>query len=133
MGRRGRAPPHTHWVTLKTGSGPVLVFDHVGLTTTEPRPDDNRIDQSRRWVTNPRNHPEHMEFPRHASGTTVPEGVRASPHVAYRVQAMEPHMEGQDILTPPFVVGHFVRVVFVRKYGMVFEYMQYLNDTWFSA
>ena len=54
---------------------------------------------------------------------------RTSPHVAYRVEALE----GQDILIPPFVVEDFVSVVFVRKYGMVFEYMQYLNDTWFSA
>jgi len=42
-------------------------------------------------------------------------------------------MEGQEILIPPFVVANFVRVVFIRKYGMVFEYMQYLNDSWFGA
>ena len=42
-------------------------------------------------------------------------------------------MEGQEIVIPPFVVADFVRVVFVRKYGMVFEYMQYLNDSWFGV
>jgi hypothetical protein len=42
-------------------------------------------------------------------------------------------MEGQEILIPPFVVANFVRVVFIRKCGMVFEYMQYLNDSWFGA
>jgi hypothetical protein len=118
---------------LKTGELAMLVFDHVDLTTTDPQPDENWVEQSRRWVTNPRNHPEHIEFLRYASGTTVPVAVRASPHVAHRVEALEPHMEGQDILIPPFVVGDFARVVFVRKYGMVFEYMQYLNDTWFGA
>jgi hypothetical protein len=111
----------------------MLVFDHVGLTTTEPQPAENWIEQSRWWVTNPRNHPEHIEFRRYASGTTVPVAVRENPYVAYRVEALEPHMEGQDILIPPFVVADFVRVVFVRKYGMVFEYMQYLSDTWFGA
>ena len=44
----------------------MLVFDHVGLTTTEPQPDENWIEQSRCWVTNPRNHPEHIEFLRYA-------------------------------------------------------------------
>ena len=40
---------------------------------------------------------------------------------------------GQEILIPPFVVGDFVRVVFIRKYGIVFEYMQYLGDGWFGG
>jgi len=111
----------------------MLVFDHVGLTTTEPQPNENWIAQSRCWVTNPRDHPEHIEFLRYAEGTTVPEIVRVNPHVAFRVEALEPHIERQEILIPPFVVADFVRVVFVRKYGMVFEYMQYLNDSWFGA
>ena len=42
-------------------------------------------------------------------------------------------MEGQEIIIPPFVVGDFVRVVFVRKHGAIFEYMQYLKDGWFGA
>jgi len=111
----------------------MLVFDHVGLTTTEPQPDENWIEQSRRWVTNPRNHPEHIEFLRYPDGTTVPEAVRNNPYVAFRVEALEPHMEGQEIVISPFVVADFVRVIFVRKHGAIFEYMQYLNDSWFGA
>ena len=111
----------------------MFVFDHVGITTTEPKPDENWIEQSRCWVTNPRNHPEHVEFLRYAEGTTVPLPIRENPHVAYRVDKLEPHYEGQEILIPPFVVGDFVRVVFIRKYGAIFEYMQYLNNSWFGA
>ena len=111
----------------------MLEFDHVGLTTTVPQPEENWIEQSRCWVTNPRKHPEHIEFLRYAEGTTVPEIVRNNPHVAFRVEQLEPHMVGQEIVIPPFVVADFACVVFVRKYGMVFEYMQYLNDSWFGA
>lgn len=112
----------------------MFVFDHVGVTTTEPQAGENWVEQSRVWVTNPRNHPEHIEFLRYAAaGTTVPEVVRANPHVAYRVEALEPHIEGQEILIPPFVVANFVRVVFIRKHGIVFEYMQYLKENWFDA
>lgn len=111
----------------------MFVFDHVGLTTTEPQPDENWVEQSRCWVTSPRSHPEHIEFLRYAPDTTVPEAVRANPHVAYRVDSIEAHLVGLEILIPPFVVGDFVRVVFVRKHGMVFEYMQYLRDSWFDA
>jgi len=74
----------------------MFVFDHVGLTTTEPQPGENWVEQSRCWVTSPRNHPEHIEFLRYAPDTTVPEAVRANPHVAYRVESIEPHIKGLD-------------------------------------
>jgi hypothetical protein len=111
----------------------MLAFDHVGLSTTEPQPDENWIEQSRCWVTNPRNHPEHIQFLRYAEGATVPEAVRVNPHIAFRVESLEPYLKGQEILIPPFVVGDFARIAFIRKYGMVFEYMQYLNDSLFGA
>lgn len=66
----------------------MFVFDHVGLTTTEPQPDENWVEQSRCWVTSPRNHPGHIEFLRYALDTTVPEAVRANPHAAYRVDSI---------------------------------------------
>jgi hypothetical protein len=110
----------------------MFVFDHVGITTTVPQPDENWVEQSRVWVTNPRNHPEHIEFLRYERDTTVPEVVRTNPHIAYRVAALEPHIVGQDILIPPFVVGDFLEVVFVWKYNTVFEYMHYLKEGWFG-
>jgi hypothetical protein len=110
----------------------MFVFDHVGITTTVPQPDENWVEQSRVWVTNPRNHPEHIEFLRYEHDTTVPEIVRANPHIAYRVAALEPHIAGQDILIPPFVVGDFLEVVFIWKYNTVFEYMHYLKEGWFG-
>ena len=38
-----------------------------------PQPDENWVEQSRVWVTNPRNHPDHIEFLRYEPDTTVPE------------------------------------------------------------
>jgi hypothetical protein len=111
----------------------MFVFDHIGITTTKPQPKEDWVEQSRVWVTNPCNHPEHVEFLRYEAGTTVPLMVRENPHIAYRVEALEPHIEGQHILIPPFVVGDFLRVVFIQKYGVVFEYMQYLKEGWFGT
>ncbi|MFZ5672458.1 MAG: hypothetical protein ACOZAM_05795 [Pseudomonadota bacterium] len=110
----------------------MFVFDHVGITTTVPQPDENWVEQSRVWVTNPRNHPEHIEFLRYAEGTTVPDAVRNNPHIAFRVDDLAPHMEGQEILIRPFVVGDFLEVVFIRKHNTVFEYMHYLKEGWFG-
>jgi|SRR5579884_447498 len=111
----------------------MLPFDHVGITTQTVQPDEDWIEQSRVWVTNPRRHPESIEFLRYEPDSPVPEVIRRNPHVAYRVETLEPHIEGQTILLPPFVVGGFVRVAFILKHGTVFEYMQYLQpDRWFG-
>jgi hypothetical protein len=110
----------------------MFAFDHVGITTTVPQPDENWVEQSRVWVTNPRNHPEHIEFLRYEPDTTVPRVVRDNPHIAFRVEALELHMKGQEILIAPFAVGDFLQVVFVRKHNTVFEYMHYLKDGWFG-
>ena len=108
------------------------VFDHVGITTDVVQPEEDWVEASKLWVTNPRNHPEHIEFLRYREDSTVPHAVRYNPHLAYRVKDLRPHIEaeGVEILIPPFVVGDFLEVVFVRKYGMVFEYMRYLKDGW---
>jgi hypothetical protein len=110
----------------------MFVFDHVGITTTVPQPGENWVEQSRVWVTNPRNHPEHIEFLRYEPDSTVPRAVRDNPHIAFRVEALGPHIAGQEILIPPFVVGDFLEVVFIRKYDTVFEYMHYLKEGWFG-
>jgi hypothetical protein len=41
-------------------------------------------------------------------------------------------MEGCEIPIPPFIVGDFLEVVFVRKHGMFFGHMRYLKDGWFG-
>ncbi len=84
-------------------------------------------------MTNPRDHPEHIEFLRYEPDSTVPEPIKANPHVAFRVDELAPQIEGQEILIPPFVVGDFLEVVFIRKYNTIFEYMHYLKEGWFEA
>jgi len=110
----------------------VLIFDHVGITTTKPQPHENWVEQSRLWVTDPRNHPEHIEFLRYREDSPVPSIVRENPHIAFRVEELEPHLKDVEILIPPFIVGDFLEVVFVLKHGAVFEYMRYLKDGWFG-
>jgi hypothetical protein len=112
----------------------MFAFDHVGITTTIVQPDENWVEQSRVWVTNPKNHLEHIEFLRYEPDSTVPEIIKANPHIAFRVATLEEHLQqpGVDIIIPPFEVGGFLRVVFVRKYNTIFEYMQYLKEGWFG-
>lgn len=110
----------------------MLIFDHVGITTTQPSPEENWVEQSKVWVTNPHDHPEHIEFLRYRQDSPVPTVIRENPHIAFRVEAFDPHLSGAEVLIPPFVVGDFLEVMFVLKHGVVFEYMRYLRDGWFE-
>lgn len=111
-----------------------FIFDHVGITTSEEQPGEDWVEASKIWVTNPRNHPEHIEFLRYREDSTVPDAVRYNSHVAYRVKDIQKRIaaDGVEVLIPPFTVGDFVEVVFVRKHGVIFEYMRYLKDGWFG-
>lgn len=110
-----------------------LVFDHVGVPTDIVQPNENWIEVSRVWVTNPRHHIESIEFLRFEPDSQVPEPVRKNPHVAFRVARLEPHLEGQQIIIPPFDVAGFVRAAFILKHGTIFEYMMYYDENrWFG-
>ena len=127
-GAAGDAPP----LRRPTEAMSMLVFDHVGITAHEPQPGEDWVEQSRCWVTNPRNHPEHIEFLRYEPDSTVPEVIKNNPHVAFRVEDTRAAHRGTEILIPPFVVGDFLEVVFVLKHNTVFEYMRYLKEGWFD-
>ena len=125
------APPSPF---LSVQGRPMFDFDHVGITTTAKHPDENWVEQSRVWVTNPRKHPEHIEFLRYEPGSTVPDVIKANPHIAFRVSALADHLKqpGVEIVIAPFTVGDFLEVVFVKKHNTIFEYMHYLKDGWFG-
>lgn len=112
----------------------MFVFDHVGITTAAVQPGENWVEQSRVWVTNPRHHPEHIEFLRYEPDSNVPDTIKANPHIAFRVASLDAHLSqpGVEIIIAPFEVGGFLRVVFVQKHNTIFEYMQYLKEGWFG-
>jgi hypothetical protein len=121
-------------IATHPGAPSMFAFDHVGITTTVKQPNENWVEQSRVWVTNPHNHPENIEFLRYEADSSVPEAIKKNPHIAFRVDSLKPHLAapGVEIIIPPFVVGDFLEVVFVQKYGTIFEYMHYLKEGWFS-
>ncbi len=54
--------------------------------------------------------------------------------MAFRVSTLDEHLKqpGVEIIITSFAVGGFLRVVFVKKYDTIFEYMQYLQEGWFG-
>ncbi len=52
----------------------------------------------------------------------MPEFVKRNPHVAFRVDSSSPYRSpGVEIIIPPFVVGDFLEVVFVKEVRCAFR------------
>lgn len=114
-------------------------FDHIGIVTLEPQAGESWVEFSKVWVTNPRLHPQRIEYIRPQEMPQVdPANVGLwklwnLPHVAYRVENLEEAIKGEEVIFGPFEPGDFGPVVFIHKDGVVVEYLQYNRfDTWFG-
>jgi hypothetical protein len=114
-------------------------FDHVGFITQTPQPGEAWVESSQVWVTNPRRHPQRVEYVR---PLVMPEVAPAQvglwklwhwPHIAYRVEDLQAALQGEEVVFGPFFPGDFVEVAFIYKDGVVLEYMQYADlSHWFG-
>jgi len=112
-----------------------IIFDHIGLKTDEKKADENWVEDTKVWVTNPKNHPFKIEWLRYAPDSPVKGDLREKPHIAFRVKDLDKASKGLEVLLEPFEVGGFTKVGFFKtKDGAVVELMQYLKDekTWFN-
>ena len=114
-------------------------FDHIGIVTDEPHEGESWVETSGVWVTNPRLHPQRIEYVRPAETPEIEPGniglwkLWNLPHVAYRVGDLADVIADEEVILGPFEPGDFATITFVHKDGGVVEYMEYSNlDVWFG-
>jgi hypothetical protein len=111
-----------------------MEFDHIGIVTEDKKSDENFVEETRVWVTNPKDHPFNVEWLRFEPDTPVTGPLRRGPHVAYRVDSVDEASKGLKVLLEPWVVNNFVRVgFFLTDDDVVVEFMEYLHGDgeWF--
>jgi hypothetical protein len=108
------------------------IFDHTGVPTEARQPEEMWVEATRVWVTDPARHPHRVEYLRFEPDSPVTGPVRDLPHMAFRVDRLEPELEGAEILLGPFQATPELRVVFVLRDGAVFEFMEHRGEGhWF--
>src|SRR5436190_22632895 len=91
-------------------------FDHIGIITTEPHEGESWVADSEVWVTNPRTHPNRIEYVRPKKFPDVPREQVALwklwnwPHVAYRIENLRAAIAGEEVVLGPFHPAPFVEV-----------------------
>ena len=102
-----------------------MEFDHVGIVTTEQKPDEIFIAPTRVWITDFQKHPYRVEWLRYEPDSPVAGPVRERPHVAYRVDSIAEASQGLKVLLEPFDVEFAVVAFFETPDGAVVELMEY--------
>jgi len=116
-----------------------LEFDHVGIPTYEVQPNEDWVESTHVWVTNPRTHQYRIEYLRYEADSPAPVELKTLPHVAYRVQPGTldewTHSLGRVLLEPFEAQTEFVRVSFVFVTGGAVEFMEFKGDPnqWFPG
>jgi hypothetical protein len=103
-------------------------FHHIGLPTDTPQPGEYFVEDTRVWVTDPRQHRYKVEFLRFEPDSPVTGPVRDLPHVAYRVDDLPAALAGENVLIEPFNPSPNFTVAFVLKDGAVIEFMKFESD-----
>ena len=100
-------------------------FDHIGLITTEKKPNETFVAATKVWVTDIASHPYRVEWLRFEPDSPVQGPVRDQPHVAFRVDRIAEAAQGLKVLIEPFDAG-IARVGFYQASdGAVVEFMEY--------
>jgi hypothetical protein len=109
-------------------------FDHIGLPSTEKRPGEMFVESTRVWVTSPTESDQMVEYLRYEPDSPVTGPLRTLPHIAFRVDNLEREIEGEQVILGPFVPAEGLRVVFIYKDGVVWEFMESsLGKDWHKA
>ena len=102
-----------------------MEFDHIGLITDAKKENEDWVEATRVWVTNPKEHPFNVEWLRFEADSPVKGSVREKPHIAYRVDDIESASKGLKVLLEPFDAANLDRVGFYEtEDGAVVEFME---------
>ncbi len=112
-----------------------MKFDHVGFITEEKKNNEDWVEATKVWVTNPKEHKLSVEWLRYEPDTPVTGPVRSQPHIAFQVDDLNEASKGMKILLEPFWANEKLKVGFYEhEDGSVVEFMEYKGnaDEWFG-
>jgi hypothetical protein len=106
-------------------SVPKLVYHHVGIPTTEPRPDEEYDDRYKVYTSGYFDSPYGVEWMRFGPDSPLPELVKRVPHVAFVVDDLPAAIAGREVLIEPNSPEEGVTVAFIIDNGAPVELIQF--------
>lgn len=108
-----------------------MQFDHIGIPTTDTKPDMTFVPATRVWITDAHQHPFRVEWLRFEPDSPVTGPLHDMPHVGFRVESVERITElskGLHVLLEPFDVGFAVAAFYQTPDGAIVELIWYRDE-----
>jgi len=100
-------------------------FMHIGIPITNKKPGMTYAEGMKIWMSNPDDYEYKIEYLKFEEGTPFPEIMHRNPHVAYKVDNLEKHLEKADeTIFPPTEIGPGIRIAFAIKDGAILEFYE---------
>ena len=89
-------------------------YMHIGIPITNKKPGMVHNEGAGFWVSNVDDYDYKIEYLKFEEGTPFPEEIHRNPHVAYKVDNMDPYLkEAQQVIFGPETLSDTVRLAFI--------------------
>ena len=89
-------------------------YMHIGIPITNKKPGMVYNEGAKFWVSNVDDYDYKIEYLKFEEGTRFPEILSKQPHVAYKVDNMDPYLkEAQQVIFGPETLSDTVRLAFI--------------------
>jgi hypothetical protein len=100
-------------------------YMHTGIPVTTKKPNMTYVEALKIWISNPDDYTYKIEYVKFEEETPFPEIIHRSPHVAFKVDNIEKHLEKADeVIFPATEIGPGVRIAFALIDGTIFEFYE---------
>ncbi len=100
-------------------------FHHIGIPTTQRRPDEIYLESVKLYITDATKSPHRIEWIRAEADCPFPEVMKTTAHVAYTVDKMEDALAGQNVIWPPFEPLPGIRAAFILDGDAPVEFLEF--------
>jgi hypothetical protein len=97
---------------------------HFGIPTRTKHKKEAYMEGAKLYVTDVTDSPNKIEWLRFEDGSPLPDLLKSSPHIAYKVKDLKAAMAGKKVLMEPFSPAPGLTVAFVVEEGIPVEFMQ---------
>ena len=99
-------------------------FHHVGVPTTQKHDNEAYLPDGKVYITPVEDSPYAIEWLRFEPDSPMPEQLKTTTHLAFKVDDIQAEMEGKEVLLEPFKPMESLTVAFIMHEGVPVELMQ---------
>ena len=102
-----------------------MEFHHVGIPTDKKRENEIYLEEAKVYITDMEASPYRIEWLRFEEDSTMPECLKTTSHVAFKVDDLDKALEGKDVILDPTSPVEGVTIAFILEDGAPVELMKF--------